>query len=94
MAKKMQEFLPGQEPKKNNRVHKAALRYAELRDARIAANEEEKDAHDTLLHTMLEEGLESYEYGDLKVFIDNKRKCKVSTKVEANGKAEDNGEAE
>lgn len=92
MAKQLQEFLPGQEPKKNNRVHKAALRYAELRDARIAANAEEKDAHDTLLHTMLEEGLEIYEYGDLKVAIDNKRKCKVSTKPEAhesNGKAEE-----
>ena len=85
MAKKkaIQEFLPGHEPAKNLKVHQAALHYAEKRDERIALNAEEKEAHDTLLFTMLEEGLTAYEYGDLKVHIDEKKKCKVSTKPES-----------
>ncbi len=84
-----QDYLPGTAPEKNARVHPLALNYADLRDERIAANKLEKEAHDTLLHTMLEEGLEVYEYGDLKVVVNAKRKCRVETKVhkleESNG---------
>lgn len=72
-----QQFMPGTEPVKNPRVHKAAVRYVEERDARIAANKEEKAAHDTLLAIMREEGLESYEYGNLKIWVDGSYKVKV-----------------
>ena len=83
-----QQHLPGQEPVKNDRVHRAAKRYAKLRDERMAANEEEKAAHNTLLGIMKEEGLEVYEYGDLTVAIDAQEKCKVRfapRKTEENG---------
>ena len=84
-----QEYLPGTAPEKNDRVHRAARRYVKLRDARMAANEEEKAAHTSLLETMIEERLESYEYGDLSVHIDSTRKCKV--KLEAKSPS-DNGD--
>jgi hypothetical protein len=92
MAKKklVQDYLPGTEPVKNKKVHPKALHYAAMRDDRIAANVAEKEAHDTLLAAMLEEGLEDYQYGDLKVHVDNKKKCKVSTTPE---NAETNGES-
>ncbi len=86
-----QDFLPGTAPVKNKKVHPKALRYVEMRDTRIAANKEEADAHDNLLHAMLEEGLEVYEYGDLRVDISNSKKCKV--KVEPKASPEANGEA-
>ena len=81
--------MPGQEPVKNDRVHRAAKRYAKLRDERMAANEEEKAAHNTLLGIMKEEGLEVYEYGDLMVAIDAQEKVKVRF---APKKTEENGE--
>jgi hypothetical protein len=84
-----QEYLPGTEPLKNNRVHPAAKRYAKERDDRIAANKAEKEAHDNLLAIMLEEGLETYEYGDISVSIDAKRKCVVRV-----GGADRNGQRE
>lgn len=95
-AKKMsrasdgQTFLPGTEPEKNAKVHNAALRYIRERDKRIAANQEESDAHNTLLNLMIEQGLESYVYGDLKVFVDSKKKCKVSREsAESGGEGEE-----
>ncbi len=88
---KDQEFLPaeGMAPVRNPKIHKKALAYATRRDARIAANKEEKDAHDTLLAAMLEEGIEDYVYGDLKVHVDLHRKCKVSSEPEGNGDGEE-----
>ncbi len=74
-----QLHIPGMEPVKNARVHPKAVRYAKVRDARIAANAEEAAAHDSLRETMLAEGLEHYEYKGLRVDIDRKSKCKVST---------------
>lgn len=72
-----QAHIPTLEPQKNPRVHAAAKRYVEERDNRIAANKEEKAAHDTLLSIMREEKIDSYEYGNLKVFIDGTFKVKV-----------------
>ena len=83
-----QEFIPGTEPEKNERIHKAAKRYAKLQDARRAAGEEEKDSHDTLLATMLDEKVEHYTYGDVCAVIDNKRKCKVSNPSEPSSDGE------
>lgn len=80
---KLQGYLPGQEPVKNDRVHKAALRYHKLMLERKAAGDEEHDAHTTLLKTMQEEGLESYEYSTLSVFIDETQKCKVKIEKKA-----------
>ena len=65
------------EPKINKAVHAAAMRYARRRDERIAANKEEKDAHNSLLNTMKEEGLTSYSYQDVEIHIDSQEKCKV-----------------
>lgn len=94
MAKTVEEeYLPGMEPKKNPKIHPKAMRYAKLRDERIAANEAEKEAHDTLLFVMLEEGVTHYKYGTLEVSIDEKKKCKVNTDA-GKPKAESNGESE
>ena len=71
------DFLPGMAPRKNQRVHTAALRYVKARDERIALNVTEKEAHQSLLIKMKEEGLEDYIYGDLEVHVDNREKCKV-----------------
>lgn len=87
--KAKQEYFPEMGPVRNDRIHPRAERYAELRDARIAAGHAEKEAHELLLHVMLEEKAEVYKFGDLIVTVDNHRKCKVSTKAdeEANGDA-------
>lgn len=82
-AREDQQYIDGIGPTKNNRVHAAAKRYATLRDARIAANKEEKESHDTLLGTMMEEGLEVYDFKDVHVAIDATKKCKVSIGGEA-----------
>jgi hypothetical protein len=88
-----QEVLhPDFKPVKNQRVHKAAKRYYSEMLARKSAGEEEKAAHDTLLNIMLEEGLDFYEYQDLKVAVDTSKKCKV--KLQGEGSAESNGEGE
>jgi hypothetical protein len=79
-------------PKKNARIHKAAKRYYGLMLERKAAGDEEKASHDTLLNIMLEEGVDSYEYQDLKVAVDTSKKCKV--KLQGEGSAESNGESE
>lgn len=89
-----QGYIEGMEPEKNNRVHAAALRYAKLRDVRMAANKEEKEAHDTLLGTMMEEGLENYEYKNVSVAIDVGRKCKVSTDPKKKAAAKGDDEAD
>ena len=82
MARKKRDeqgFLADLGPVRNDRVHAAAVNYAELRDGRIAAGREEKDAQDTLLAIMAEEGVEFYEYDGLKVSINLKKKAVVST---------------
>lgn len=86
-----QQLIPGTEPVKNDRVHRSAMRYARLRDARIEAGRQEKDSHDTLLSVMQEEGIDSYTYGSISVNIDLKRKAKVTTES-SGGSGEDAGE--
>lgn len=78
-------------PRKIPAIHSAAKRYAERRDERMAANKEEKEAHETLLEKMRENGLDNYEYGDLTVHVDKTTKCKVKvgTEPSANGDGED-----
>lgn len=83
-----QQYIEGTAPEKNERVHRAARRYIKERDIRILANAAEKEAHDHLLAVMTELGLDSYEYGDIKVFVDAKKKCKVTTEAASNGDGE------
>lgn len=85
-----QTHFEGTGPVKNERVHRAAKRYVEERDARIAANKEEKAAHDSLLAIMREEGLESYEYGNLSLHIDGTFKVKAKLS-KADGEDADEG---
>lgn len=72
-----QPEIPGTETPKNQKVHNAAVRYAKRRDERMAANEEEKAAQDTLVRIMHEEGLTSYCYKGLEVHVDTTKKAKV-----------------
>lgn len=81
-AREDQGYIPSIAPEKNDKVHAAAKRYAKLRDARIAAGKEEKASHDTLLGTMVEQG------------IDATKKCKVSIGGEAAKDKGENGDEE
>lgn len=72
-----QGHFDGMAPEKNRKVHAAARRYVARRNERIAANAEEKDAHDSLLIAMHDEGLTNYVYDDIEVHIDAHEKCKV-----------------
>jgi Na+/phosphate symporter len=76
-AKGEQTLIPELAPQRVDKIHRAAKRYAEARDSRVALNKDEKEAHEHLLGVMRELGLKSYEYGDLKVFVDEQTKCKV-----------------
>lgn len=79
MAKRKgeQQYMPGTAPVKNAKVHAAAVNYAEYRDARMAAGRDEKEAHETLMLAMSDAGLTSYEFGDVRVDVNESRKCKV-----------------
>lgn len=84
--------IPGMEPVRNEKVHRSAKRYAKLRDARMAANEGEKAAHNNLLTLMIAEGLTSYRYGDVEIFVDSTQKCKVKVGGDdSKKKGEDDG---
>jgi hypothetical protein len=72
-----QPQIPGTETPHNKKVHAAAVRYADRRDERIAANVEEKDAHKSLLEIMDAAGISSYVYNGLEIHIDQSRKAKV-----------------
>lgn len=72
-----QPDIPGMETPKNQKVHNAAVRYADRRDERIAASVEEKDSHKSLLEIMDQEGVTSYKYRGIEVHIDALRKAKV-----------------
>ncbi len=83
--------LPGLEPVKNDKVHKAAEWYVKQRDARMALTKVEKEAKDTLLGEMTSQGITDYEYKGLVVHVDIKRDVKATI----NGKpAEEAEEAE
>lgn len=75
-----QQEIPGaeQQAERIPAVHNAARRYMRERDARIAANAKEKDAHEHLLAKMTEHNLTQYVYGGIEVYVDSSRKCKVS----------------
>lgn len=78
VADQVQNHMPGTGPQKNPRVHKKAVRYFDLMQARKAAGVAEKEAKTTLTELMIAEGLDEYEYGGLKVSIDTKRNVKVT----------------
>lgn len=75
-------------PKKIPRIHNAARKYAELRDARMAAGKLETEQHTKLLDAMREEQVTKYVYGDMTVEVNSKEKCKVSFASE-NGDGEE-----
>ena len=85
-----QPQIPGTETPHNKKVHAAAVRYADRRDERQAANVEEKTAHTTLLEIMDQEGVASYKYNGLEVHIDSNRKAKV--KIEGRTSPAEGGE--
>ncbi len=78
-----QMVIPGTGPEMNKAVHERAIQYARCRDARQAAGEDEKAAHNGLLEAMDKANLTTYQYGDMIVNIDSSRKCKVKTEPKA-----------
>lgn len=72
-----QQFIPGLEPEKNERVHNAACSLALAERERKAWTSTSKEAHEFLLRVMEEEGLDAYEYGDVFVRINKTSKAKA-----------------
>lgn len=86
-----QEVIPELAPEKIPEIHTAAKRYAKVRDQRSALSTEEKEARDHLKDVMEKHELANYEYGDLVVTIDTKKKAVVKSKDDG---AESNGDGE
>ena len=84
------QFLPGMEPVKNDKVHKAAMFYADVRDDRMALTKQEVDAMAVLVDAMEAADLRAYAYGDVSVEMTTKNKVKVRI----GGAVETNGEAD
>lgn len=62
MAKKIQEYLPGTGPDKNERVHKAGMILLDLQGKEKLAKKEFKDQHERVLQIMRDEKLPRYVY--------------------------------
>ena len=83
-----QAQIEGMESEKNPKVEKSAKWYVKQRDARMVLTRAEKEAKETLLGTMTEEGLTDYEYKGLAVHVDVSR----NVKVQVDGKPGEQGE--
>ena len=55
-----QQFIPGAEPERNEKIHKAAYAYRKARDARMGLTEDEVEAKNKLLEVMKGEKVEVY----------------------------------
>lgn len=76
--RKVQAFMPGTEPVKNDRIHAAAEAYYDVMSRRVALSKKEKIAKNELLSVLISEKETGYIYGDLKVFmIDGEPNVKV-----------------
>lgn len=92
MAKKKgdeeQQYLPGTAPEKNPRVHKAATAYLRAMAERQALLKDEVEAKGNLELVMTEEGLEHYEYGNIRVDINKSQKVTAKIVTEKSTKEE------
>jgi len=88
--KLIQEFLPGTAPEKNERVHKAAIRYLELQAERIEALDAEVKAKESCDLIMKDEGLEHYAYGDIRVDLNQTSAITIKTVKEKKPKKDAN----
>lgn len=76
-----QPYLPGQEPKKHLKIHRAAQQYAALRDERQALLRREIEARDKLADLMTEAGMTTYAYLDVSATLDVEEKIKVKVVI-------------
>jgi hypothetical protein len=77
-----QEELPGMTDRKLKDLHEAALSYAELRDARIAASTPEVKAKTDLLALMKSHKLEHYKYNGVEITVTHeKENVRVTVKA-------------
>lgn len=72
-----QQHLPDMAPVKNDRIHKLALSYVRVRDARMELTVDEVKAQELLQAAMQDEGIADYEYEDIKVQMTTNLKVKV-----------------
>lgn len=82
------QFLPGMAPVKNDKVHKAAMSYADMRDERMGLIRAEVEAMAVLVDAMETAGIKSYAYGDVSVEMTTKNKVKVRFGGGSNGEAD------
>jgi hypothetical protein len=88
-----QEDLPGMVDRKLKDLHEAALSYADLRDARIAASAPEIKAKGDLLDLMKKHELEHYKYDGVEITITHEKE-NVRVKIESQSiGGEDHGDA-
>lgn len=83
--------LPGAESDERIQpIINAARKYQRDRDARFALSKVEKESKDRLLTVMNEHGKQSYVFGGIAVFVDNKANVKVTNPA----KPSENGDGE
>ena len=78
-----QKALPGMEDRKIERLENAALKYAEVRDARMELSKEEVKYKTKVAEIMHAEGKKEYKHGNVSiVLIPEGEKVKVRVKAE------------
>ena len=81
MNRPEQTNLEGVGPEKNEKVHRAILKYVQIRDERMALNREEGELKSALLGLMKEQGITHYSYHGVKADIEQGDET-VKAKVE------------
>ncbi len=74
---KGQQVLPGTQQKRDKTLHAKAQKYAEVRDARMNLNREEKELKDDLIAYMRSKKVEHYEVGNIKIDLTQSDDIKV-----------------
>lgn len=78
-----QEHLPQMEPMpKNDKIHKLARRVKQASVDWSSAAKEHKELKDQLTEALIEAKMDHYQYGDVEVHLDTRRKLTVKVKRE------------
>jgi hypothetical protein len=83
--------LPGMEDRRIAELHNAALAYAEIRDRRMALNEEEGVLKDKLIALMKKHKKEEYNCEGVRIIFEHVEEDKLKVKVP---KADDGGDSD
>jgi hypothetical protein len=74
--------LPGTMSKKDEKLYRAAEKYARVRDKRMEWNVKEKEAYKEMDDIMEEQNRDSFQHGRLQIFCERKIKVKIGDEQE------------